>query len=118
MLALKDIIKKAVTNLPSKQDLKEADEDTAVIVLSQGILADGDSYYAYVAIEPSKYVEFKKAETSGKPYKLSDYGTIIKWERKAAPTNEVMDDMELRLGLDHQYEEKVVKAVKELQEEA
>lgn len=116
MQVTKEDIKKAITSMPSKRELQELDGENAIVVLSQGTLVDGDPYYAYIAVDPSKFIAFKAAEKLGN-YDVAEYGTILKWERKAEPPKEVMEEMEKTLGLDHEYENKVMKALKELKEE-
>jgi len=98
-------------SMPPKELLEEADADNAIIVLTTGEMENGSSFYAYLAIKPSKYLDFLEAEKKG-DYKLSDYGKVIEMGEGENPSTQVMKKMEKEFGIRHDFEEEFVKALK------
>ena len=56
-----------------------ADDVTRIILLIYGKLDTGGPFWCYVAVKPSKFEDFKKAEAEGKIdlYAFEPYGEVI-----------------------------------------
>ena len=72
----------------------------------------GEPFWSYLCLKPSMAESFKQARDSGK-MDLQEYGTIIEWGRGESAPQEVKERMERDFGVDHNYEDKLIKAIKE-----
>ena len=63
--------------LPTDQELVLLDKDNAILAYSQGIMEDGRAYWAYIAVIPSRYREFRTLTAARTSLQLRDYGEII-----------------------------------------
>lgn len=100
--------------MPSREDLQKADEAVSIMVLVRGTLATNDSFWAYLAVPPSRYLAFKQAEAAG-GYSMSDYGQVIEMGTGAnEPPEEVKRRMERDYSVNHNFEEDVRKKAEEL----
>lgn len=72
-------------------DLKKADDQTRIIVLVYGMLENGNPFWVYVAVKPSKYQAFLAAQKEGtlNLYKFEPFGEIIVSGAAKAPPDEV-----------------------------
>ena len=93
--------------LPSLQELLNADQDTAILAYSYGML-DGAPYWAYVAVKPSKYHEFYRRANAKESFLLSDYGTVLASGMSGSPPPEVVREMHEKYGADPTYENKLI----------
>lgn len=98
--------------MPSEAELKEADENVDILVLTSGTLADGGDFYAYVAIPPSKYQAFLEAEQAGN-YNLAEFGEILASGDTLEPPAEVAKEMEEKYGANPNFEEEFVEALQD-----
>lgn len=80
-----------------------ADQQFYMVVLCQGQMADGEPYWAYLQIAPSKAKAFKKAQKKG-AFRLEDYGKVLQWGKGASVPQDVKQRMEAE-GANHQFEE-------------
>ena len=102
-------------NLPSADDLKKADQEVSIMVLVRGTLATNDSFWAYLAIPPSKYLSFKQAEAAG-GYAMSDYGQVVEMGvGTKEPPEDIKRRMEKEYNVNHNFEADVRKKAEELQ---
>ena len=60
-------------------ELQKSEADSNIIVLDRGKLEDGRPFWVYIRVKPSKYKDFAKASREGRPKRLTDYGTILKY---------------------------------------
>lgn len=88
------------------QVLKAADESVAILVYSNGELEEGQKYWAYAAILPSKYSALKEAEKTGN-YDLGDYGDVLFWGNESAPPPEVKAEIEQLLNASSNFEQEL-----------
>jgi hypothetical protein len=70
-------------------DLKDA--ITRTIVLIYGILKDGDPFWLYAAVKPSKYQAFLAAQKDGtlNVYEFAPFGEIVVSGKGKSPPDEV-----------------------------
>jgi hypothetical protein len=94
--------------LPATEELEEEDGQTAILTYVSGSLDDGTSYYAYIAVKPSKYMEFYSLTAERIPIEnLLDYGVIVSEGFQEEPSPAVLREMRERYGFDDQWEEKL-----------
>ena len=98
---------------PSREALEAADNGgESIIVLDQGVLADGTPYWAYIAVNPSKYREFIQLSKAKKPKRLDAYGTILKYGFERDIPEAAKQVMKDEYGFDEHYETKLVGQIK------
>jgi hypothetical protein len=92
---------------PTSEELASADKDTAIVAISTGKQANGEPYYAYIAVKPSKYAEFYRRSKQRESINLDDYGTIIAAGPEIVPPTEVAKRMSDEYGFDPDFEKKI-----------
>jgi len=97
--------------LPPEAEIKELDVDTAILAYTSGKTEDGRPYYAYIAVQPSKYREFYTKSAARQTLVLNDYGTIVAGDFLAEPPPEVVKEMYDTYGFDDEYEKKLQEEV-------
>ena len=102
---------------PSPEALVAADEDSYLLVLDKGDVADGTPYWAYVAIKPSKYKEYIRLTEAHQPLRLSDYGTILKYGFEPEVHGDIYEGMQREHGFDEQFLPKLIDDIKKTQNE-
>ncbi len=72
-------------------DKYNPDNLSRIIMLVYGKMEHGGPFWCYVAVKPSKYDEFKEAESSGTLdlYNFDEYGEIIVSAEGETPPDEV-----------------------------
>ena len=93
--------------LPPEDLLKAADEEVGITVLTSVVLQDGSDHWAYLMVEPSRYMEFKEAEIRGN-YNLRDYGTVLSHGEGKEPPEDIKKKMEVIFNVNHNFEEEVI----------
>lgn len=93
---------------PTAEELVDADKDTAILCYTNGQLEDGRNYYAYIAVKPSKYQQFKKLTDARMGLTLGEYGEIIAGDFEASPPPAVVAEMREKYGFDENFAEKVI----------
>ncbi|MFW0776822.1 MAG: hypothetical protein ACN2B6_03780 [Rickettsiales bacterium] len=75
----------------SEQEPKKVDDLTRIIVLVYGALDNGNPFWVYVAVKPSQYDEFMKAQKEGSLdlYNFDGFGEIIVCGESKLPPDEV-----------------------------
>lgn len=73
------------------------DKRDFIYVLVRGETIDNKPFWAYVAILPHRYADFKAAEQSG-DYTLNDYGEIIRKGTGIEPPDETKEYMKAEYG--------------------
>src|SRR5579884_2861923 len=84
---------------PTAEELLEADKSTIILGYVDG-MSDGQPFWAYVAIKPSKYAEFHAKTSARQHLIIEDYGTIIASGYDLAPPAEVVQEMKEKYGAD------------------
>lgn len=88
---------------------KQKSKEEGILVLTRGILQNGNDFYAYVLIPENKYLEFVKAEQTGN-YNLAEFGEVKKYFiGSQIPTKEVMKEMEKLYNAKPDFEKQVLK---------
>lgn len=87
-----------------------ADLLCTIMILCRGRGADGNSCWAYMCIKPSMARSFKEARDKG-AFDIEDYGTVIEEGLGAEPSTEVKRRMEREYGMNHNYEDDLLRAV-------
>ncbi len=88
---------------------KDHDSDSPVIVFDRGTLDDGTPYWVYVAVKPSKYVEFMKLLTASAAMIHDHYGEILKFGFEKEVPASVKQEMKEKYGCEDNFREKLVK---------
>lgn len=117
-VTLNDMLPALKEILPDEDALLEADEAVAILTLVQGELQDGEPFYAYLAIPPSKYVAFRVAEEKG-DYELMDYGEILAFRvGEKEPDEHMKAKIESQYAANHNLEEDLISDVKDFMHES
>lgn len=90
-----------------------ADLLCTIMILCRGTNEKGGACWAYMCIKPSMAKAFKDARDKG-AFDLEDYGTIIEHGDGEEPSEEVKRRMEKDFGMNHRYEENLLRAVEEI----
>ncbi len=90
-----------------------ADLLCTVMILCRGMGASGKPCWAYMCIKPSMARAFKEARDRG-VFDIEDYGSVIEAGEGEHPPEEVMRRMEREYGMNHSYEDDLLRAVEEL----
>ena len=85
------------------EELAAADADSSVIELNQGILNDGTPYWAYIAVTPSRYKDFKRLTADHQPILLTEYGNILKFGFDDRVPTSVREEMKHNHGWDDTF---------------
>jgi hypothetical protein len=96
-------------------ELLAADADSSVIELNQGTLDDGTPYWAYIAVTPSKYHEFKRLTAAHQPFRLDAYGTILRYGFATDVPADVKEHMKQECGCDEHFLVKLASDLKKAQ---
>ena len=80
-------------------------QNTRITLLTQGKLADGRDYWAYVAMEGERAIAFRAAQSSLSGFKLQAYGEVLEWGVGAEVPSDVRARMEREHGVTHRLEE-------------
>ncbi|PKU21996.1 hypothetical protein [Telmatospirillum siberiense] len=75
-----------------------------IVVLVQGRTVHARDFWAYVAIPPGRYGDFKAAEASGQ-YRLNDWGRILRHGAGRRPPAQVHEEMARIYGANSAFEE-------------
>ena len=91
-------------NPPPADELAKLDDTAAVLSYMTGQMPDGRPYYAFVAVLPSRYIEFHNKTKDRAPLVLGEYGVVLKagFEEKAPP--DVVEYMHQEYGYNEKYE--------------
>ena len=88
-----------------------------IMILCRGIGEGGNSCWAYMCIKPSMAKSFKEARESG-PFDIEEYGAIIESGEGAEPPDEVKRRMEREYGMNHNYEDDLLRAIERINQKA
>ncbi len=80
------------------EELRAADAHSSVIELDRGRLENGTPYWAYVAVRPSRYKEFKRVTAEHRPFRLRDYGIVLKHGFDEAVPLSIKEEMKRDYG--------------------
>lgn len=97
--------------LPPQEELEAADDAVAIIHLCSGQTADGKDFFAYVAMKPSRYMQYIEATQRGDEVLLRDYGDILESGFGLVPSVKVQDEMQRKYGVDPTFFEELTKEV-------
>jgi hypothetical protein len=86
-----------------------ADLLCTIMILCRGRSMQGKPCWAYMCIKPSMAHAFKEAREKG-PFDLSNYGAIIESGDGIDPPQEVQQRMERDYGMNHNFEEELLRA--------
>ena len=86
-----------------------ADLLCTIMILCRGKAPGGKHVWAYMCIKPSMAKAFKEAREKG-AFDIEDYGSVIESGEGAEPPEEVQLRMERDYGMNHRYEEDLLRA--------
>ena len=85
------------------EELAAADADSSVIELNHGTLNDGTPYWAYIAVKPSRYKDFKRLTADHQPIRLTEYGNILKFGFDDLVPTSVREEMKQKHGCEDAF---------------
>jgi hypothetical protein len=97
--------------VPAPRELEKIDTHTYVVAFTDGKVADGRHYYAYIAVKPSLYQEFYNNTLEKKPMVLSNYGTVIIADFLQNPPEEIVEFMRNEFGFEDNLEDSLKQQV-------
>ena len=96
-------------SLPTRKELEKADEEIGILHMCAGQTADGRDFYAYVNMQPSRYLEYIEATERGDAVVLSEYGEIIESGFGAVPPESVQKAMNEKYQADQTFFEELAR---------
>tara|TARA_R110002124_G_scaffold287216_1_gene471451 strand:+ start:146106 stop:146438 length:333 start_codon:yes stop_codon:yes gene_type:complete len=88
-------------------EMDEMDESLDIMTLVSGQV-DGEDFWAYLAVRPSKYTAFLEVQKAGEPYTLTEYGNVVKYGLGTTePPQTAVQEMIDSYGIDPQFQEKL-----------
>lgn len=100
-----------------KHFFREADKKIGIVELCTGQTSLGQNFFAYISILPSKYEQYKQAQSFGQVMDLTEYGEILEAGMGINPPEKIMREMEEKYNLDHSFEDNFKKEIAKLHEE-
>lgn len=94
-----------------------ADLLCTIMVLCQGKDRRGKPIWAYLCIKPSMALGFKEARARGN-VDITNYGSVLESGEGTEPPDDVKERMERDYGMNHQFEEELLKKIAALQAHA
>ncbi len=95
----------------SLDELLEADKVVSMIEFCTLHTEDNKQFWAYVAIPPSKYLEYRKKHEQGGSLNLFEYGEVIKTGWGANPSDETVQEMKEKYGTNKAFEKKFIQSL-------
>ncbi len=93
---------------PTSEELIKLDENNAILAYTSGSMPDGRSFYAYVAVIPSKYFSFMEATAKRTEMVLEEFGEVLEAGFEPSPADDVRQYMREKFGFDEEYERKLM----------
>lgn len=90
-----------------------ADLLCSIMVLCKGSDEFGNPCWAYMCMKPSMAKPFKDAREKG-GFNLEEYGSVIEYGQGTEPPNDIKRRMEKEYGMNHNYEDDLLRAVAEI----
>ncbi len=90
-------------NFLSDEELKQADETNRVLCFSDGTLADGTPYWAYIAVLPSKHATFLELTRTRQPLRLTDFGEMIAAGYEETVPEDIQQEMQEKYKFNGKY---------------
>lgn len=87
-----------------------ADLLCTIMVLCKGSDNRGSPCWAYMCVKPSMAKSFKEARAKG-GFNLEEYGSVIEYGSGIEPSDEVKKRMERDYGMNHDYEDALLRTV-------
>jgi len=91
--------------------LNEADDFINMTMFCNGKTEDGDEFYAYFNLLPSRISDLNKAIEHERSINLTDFGTIIEAGNGLFPSDEVSKKMEEEYHVDYEFSTKLLDAI-------
>jgi hypothetical protein len=88
-----------------------------IMILCRGVCEAGNPCWAYMCIKPSMAKSFKEAREKG-PFDIEEYGAIIESGEGLEPPDEVKRRMEHEYGMNHNYEDDLLRAIERINQAA
>lgn len=76
-----------------------------LVLLLQGLLANGQAYWAYLKLPAVRAKAFHEAKASGAPVDPEAFGEIIAWGEGERVPPAIMERMEREHGVNHQLQQ-------------
>ncbi|MAR56516.1 MAG: hypothetical protein CMM93_04980 [Rickettsiales bacterium] len=77
-------------------------EQSYIILLCKGQMADATPYWAYLKMSVLQAKGLKAAQASGQPFSLQDFGEILAWGKEAEVPAEIRTAMERDHRVSHE----------------
>lgn len=107
MCSDQDVLKVQQEIERAMQDLRDGKHDDAgkFIELCLGMDEQGRECWAYVAIQPSKYEEYKRRCAANEMIDIKDFGEVIESGFDALPPKEMQKGLKEKFGLNYHMEQ-------------
>ena len=100
-------------SLPTRKELEKADEEIGILHLCSGQTHDGRDFYAYVNMQPSRYLDFIEATERGDAVVLNDFGEIVESGFGMVPPESVQKAMNEKFDVDPTFFDELAKYMME-----
>jgi len=89
----------------TEEELAEADRTSSIVVFDRGVNRDGRSYWLYILLKPSKYIEYMRlaAAKNRKPMKFDEYGELLDYGYDKDVPVPIKQKMKELYGCDENY---------------
>lgn len=101
------VLEAEIDNLYTQIDFDTLDRQASILYLLCGTDCDDEDFYAYMAIQPSRYREFLLKQSLNDPFTPTDYGVVIESGLGVLPPKELQEDMKQNYGFDPKYQEEI-----------
>lgn len=88
------------------------DSQSLFTILCQGTRADGDPFWAYVEMKPTRIKQFRQAQADGIVLDLEELGRIVEWGIGPEVPADTRERMEREHGVNHAFETDLEREVK------
>ncbi len=91
----------------------KADQHASLVHLVNGKTGDGEDFFAYISVLPSRYEDFILISRAKEEMNLHEFGDVIECGFGMEPPEDVRRAMESRHDIDFTFHEKLVEVVAE-----
>lgn len=84
-------------------------QQSYMVILCEGYLSDGEPFWAYLQVAPTRARAFKEAQTRG-VFNIEEYGEILEWGKGDRVPDDIRRRMEREHGVNHRMEADLLKA--------
>jgi len=91
--------------------LQTADRELGILELFTAYDSEGEAFYVYMSVLPSKYEAYLRAQKTHDTIKFEDFGTVLASGWGKTPPEEVKREMEAKHGVNHNFKAELEAAI-------